>query len=1474
MFRFQLAWAAALAAAVLTGRTATAQTWTGAVSTDWSTAGNWSPATVPNSFSAVVNFTGNGLGTVNISPIGFSSAAITQSVTFSNPTGGYMLTSSPNEVLDTTALTVAAGVTGTQTINLDPGGGLGTPAGNNLVVTNNSTAAATTLLIGPSTDIRAAGNLGGKLIFAGPGTTQLSGSFSGSFMVVHGLTQNGPGRLIFSGDGSNLQGGLFLNGGTLELNYATNTATKLGSGALQLNGGVLQFTQNAGNAVTQSFSGGTLVAAGHTDISEFASGAAVIFAAGNITRSAGATVDFSMAFPPTTTTGTTNGLLGSGPAFATVNGGNTWATVSGNTIVGLTNYSTNSFAGGLNTDVTTSSTVGNITTNSIRFDTANVTLTLSGTNTIQSGGILVTGFAGNSGVTITGGTLTSGTNELVLFPGPLTINSAISASAGLTIEGYNGLTLGGNNTGLTGPINVNRPGVFAVTTPAAVNSASQINFNDSSHPGTVQFFLAAFGDNTNGAINPPINLSTPNMVLETNNNNSRVALAGVISSAGGLTTAIQLINGLPTGGYNLTGSNTFTGNVILQTGFLGINSDASLGNAANTLWLQGGSATLGGLEFLNGGVTVARPVLIGLTTRIISNGNDSNTISGPISGSGGLVKDGTGTLVLTNASNSFTGGTTVSGGTLRLGAVNALPAAGAVTVGGGTLDLNGFDQTVGPLALTSSAGAARPTITTGAGTLTLAVDLTMNGDGGTTGSGGGPGGQIAGKLDLGGTTRSFTIAGGSSEVYDLVISAAISGTGGLTYNGLFGNNIYTYLALNGSNSYTGPTTVNTGILLATAANALPATTAINLTTANSGLFLTAPATANGVTAGSYSQSIVSLSGVAGSFVGTGSASLTITNSPGITFPGDFEGSGLLVMSGGTLILSGSSNSVVGVTVNAGTLSLSRSNASWGSASVNGGFLSIGATNVFAAAAPVTMTGGTFSLFGFDQSIGSLAGTVGMVQLGYATLTTGGNNTSTSFTGIISGPGVLAKTGSGTFTLGTAGNSFSSLTISGGTVQTANDNTLGVGPITIGPLGTLSFTGTTTTGRTIANSGTITVAAGQTLMFNAATVGGGFLRGLGTYAVTGGASLTGVTTFSATTVNVTGAASFTNFTNGGALTIASNLNAATVLNGFTNQGSGSIIVGASSQVIAPEFQTYGTLTLSPGTTATPTQLTNMGASNLYFNGGSRTFISIPAHANPNQFDAGIDLHGQNAVVAGGLFVNNGYVVDSMGSHVVIADFGSLVKGAGFYQNTVQTVNGGKFQSGNSPGRASFGSFVFGPGGVSNYVFAIDDAAGAAGPIPDSNGNVSGWGLVKTVQRLVGGTTTGDFTWTATPTDKLTVSLDTLVNPTIVGTDLAGPMADFDPAKPYSWLAASWAGNYSGPTDTTALNATTVFDTSGFQNPIAGTFGWSLDAADHTLSLTYTPGTVPEPGSLALTGLAALGFLVRHRRAGSRSQPQQN
>ena len=80
-------------------------------------------------------------------------------------------------------------------------------------------------------------------------------------------------------------------------------------------------------------------------------------------------------------------------------------------------------------------------------------------------------------------------------------------------------------------------------------------------------------------------------------------------------------------------------------------------------------------------------------------------------------------------------------------------------------------------------------------------------------------------------------------------------------------------------------------------------------------------------------------------------------------------------------------------------------------------------------------GGTFDLNSFNQTIGSLAG-AGSVTLGAATLTTGSDNTSTTFSGTISGTGGLTKIGAGTLVL-TGNNPYSGATAVNGGRLTVN-----------------------------------------------------------------------------------------------------------------------------------------------------------------------------------------------------------------------------------------------------------------------------------------------------------------------------------------------------------------------------------------------------------------------------------------------------
>jgi autotransporter-associated beta strand protein len=618
------------------------------------------------------------------------------------------------------------------------------------------------------------------------------------------------------------------------------------------------------------------------------------------------------------------------------------------------------------------------------------------------------------------------------------------------------------------------------------------------------------------------------------------------------------------------------------------------------------------------------------------------------------------------------------------------------------------------------------------------------------------------------------------------------------------------------------------------------------------------------TNGAFPAQIVSNS--ANSVTITAPVSLTnnlmVSGTGGLTLSGGISGSGSLTLTGpGTLTLAGGNTYSGGTIISGGTLTLASDSA------LGTGPLTLGASGT------LSYTATTASNRAMNVGGGTLAVAAG------ATVT---------LNGVLSGAGSLTKAGTGTLTLTAANNYSGGTMINSGTVAVNGDAALGSGPVTFGANGTLSYTGSTSTARmfNLGSSGTLAVAAGQTLTLNGNSVTGGYLNGPGTIATSAanGATLDGVTTRpSVTLASNSGADTYINVTNGGAFNIAANINpnAPVTLNGFTNQGSGSITVGGGSQVNAADFQSYGTLTLSFGSPGIPTQLTNTGTSPLFFNGGSRTFISIPSHAG--QFDAGIDLFGKSAVVAGGLFVNNGYVVDSgpTGTKTVIADFGSLVKGAGFYQNSVQTINGGKFQSGNSPGTSSFGTFTFGPGGVTNYQWQINDpgpsptfpsAPGIAGGTSSVTGSPDfGWSLIKAIKV---GPSPGNFTWTATAASPLTVILQTLTGQTTVGNDVLGPMQNFDNSHAYSLQFVTWAGNYTGPTDSATLNSETIFDQSSgpFANtiPPGATFGWTVKFNSGTsgpgeLDLTYTP-VVPEPGALSLTGLAGLaaGWVIRRRR----------
>ena len=126
----------------------------------------------------------------------------------------------------------------------------------------------------------------------------------------------------------------------------------------------------------------------------------------------------------------------------------------------------------------------------------------------------------------------------------------------------------------------------------------------------------------------------------------------------------------------------------------------------------GGSFTLNGNSVgLSGGITnnsaASQTINLNITLRnadrTVSTASGDITINGNIgqSGTRGLTKAGAGTLTL-SGNNSYTGGTILSSGTLKLGASNVMPNTGTLTFAGGIFDPNNQTDTLGLLSLSAN----------------------------------------------------------------------------------------------------------------------------------------------------------------------------------------------------------------------------------------------------------------------------------------------------------------------------------------------------------------------------------------------------------------------------------------------------------------------------------------------------------------------------------------------------------------------------------------------------------------------------------------------------------------------------------------------------------------------------------------------------------------------------------------------------
>ncbi len=516
------------------------------------------------------------------------------------------------------------------------------------------------------------------------------------------------------------------------------------------------------------------------------------------------------------------------------------------------------------------------------------------------------------------------------------------------------------------------------------------------------------------------------------------------------------------------------------------------GGSNQTLTL--GSGSLNGLATGSGAVTIGsstsnQGVDIALGANQTWNvGSGGLTAVNAISGGFSLTKSGSGTLSL-NGSNTFSGGLVIGGGTVNANSGGAL-GTGTVTLdSGGRLDL--FSNPTSPAGFTFNGGQ----VNARGGSRSLSQAVTFGGDF-TLGSAnqGGNSVTLSGSTNLGGATRAITVeaSGGAS------ITGAIS-NGGLTKVGSGQLNIS-----NGSNSYSGPVTIQNGTLRVTGSGALgTGTSAIALGDATSigsnfspTLMVNAATTisrdiiagaGNGATSGTYTITTdngFSAWGISGNT--TLNQSLTISNGStgGTTLSGNItsgsSGAKTLTLNNGATGFG--ANMTVSGTIGGGSGTIGVTKLGTGYVRFTGAHTYTGDTRIGAGILQLDIAGtsqalqnSTLDLNGSDTGVlefrGS-TGTVGAVVGGLkgsrnltlqntsgnaVVLTVGGNNQSTTYSGALGGNGSLAKTGTGVLTLSGTNTYTGATTVSAGTLVV--DGSLGNSAVTVEAGATLGGSGT-------------------------------------------------------------------------------------------------------------------------------------------------------------------------------------------------------------------------------------------------------------------------------------------------------------------------------------------------------------------------------------------------------------------------------
>ena len=690
---------------------------------------------------------------------------------------------------------------------------------------------------------------------------------------------------------------------------------------------------------------------------------------------------------------------------------------------------------------------------------------------LQGGGdtLLLTDASAFQGVILSA----SVSNQVVLdHAGDTNVTDTISGAASVTVGGTG--TIGFESAGFVGTVDVASGLLGAV--PTGVNVTV----------GSGAALAVPLGTETIG------NLLGSGSVYGTNGGGSASSLT-LLQTSGSFTGTITNLGMLTAAG---TGSQTLTGGPD-QIGLISVNSGTlQLGGAVTgSVYASGGEtaaniasgATLSlGSSDTFSSVTGFGTLLIGGPSATIGLDNTHTEFDGAVTGTGQLIKQGSGTVTLGGSATNFTGGVSIEAGTLRAGNTASLLNDVSVTIGaGGILDRNGLSGDLGTLSGTGTIllGGGQASVYAGIGT-TLSVTNTIDGPGTLTSLGLGTV-QIAPSIIS--SVSQLAVAAGTVELEggdfiamsgDVDVAAGATLTldagdgdtiGNLTGDGTvaIAATVLAFGEAGGASSFTGAVT-GSGTLekLGNGVATLGVITGVGLAINSGGVTLAADQSESGVQL------------AAGATLDLGGHQLTT---------GSLSAYGLLALDSGTLLLDAQGMSTLGGTVSGtGTVSVQ-----------NGADLLLASSNPLPGTAILAVgSDGTLSLGSSTGTIGSLTAS-GTIDTGTGVLALNG---AAAITGSIVGAGSILVSGTSSIS---GVNSFSgNTTVDGGRLVVNGDAALGSGGVTLSDGGVLStfFGFDSARTITITNTGTFALQSAH-LTLN------GDIVGPGIFTVDGGGELT-------------------------------------------------------------------------------------------------------------------------------------------------------------------------------------------------------------------------------------------------------------------------------------------------------------------------------------------------------------------------------